>query len=199
MNKILLNNEEYKVTEQDLPYLVIYGEQSGGSHFTITLVKDLFLSGSKILFLTAFPMAKDNFLEQIGSTNHSKITFASSVEDLKNNKDSQVIILDSGNEALFIEATKILEDLKERVVLVKNIEAFSHDVFDACLDLEKLILSGHIDMCVAKDKILVKNYKSIVVFTKPEIPLPLEIPVLEKWTGYLSSENQTGIIKVDIK
>ncbi len=195
MNEIILNNGAYKITEQDLPYLVIYGEKSGGSHFTVSLIAELFRAGSKILFFTAFPMAKDNFLEQIGP-DHSKITFASTIEDLKYNKDSEVLILDSGNENLFIEAIKELEDIDERVILVKNIEAFGQDVFKVCLDLNKLVLSGNIDMCVAKAEILQKSFESIVVFTKPEIPLSIEVPELEKWTGYLSSENNTGIIKV---
>jgi hypothetical protein len=197
MNKIMLNNQPYKVAKHDLPYLIIYGEKSGGSHFTITLMADLFSSGSKVLFFTAFPMAKDNFLEQVG-LNNSKIAFVNSVEDLKNTRDSEVIILDSGNEALFVEAIKKLEDIKERIVLVKNIEAFSLDVFNGCLGLEKVVLSGNIDLCVAKDQILKKSFKTIVVFTKPETPLLIKVPTLEKWTGYLSSENNTGMIKIQV-
>ncbi|MBP6908201.1 MAG: hypothetical protein KBB75_00030 [Candidatus Pacebacteria bacterium] len=195
MNKIILNNELYQVKEKDLPFLIIYGEKSGGSHFTITLVVDLFLSGSKILFFTAFPMAKDNFLEQIGS-DHSKVVFINSVEDIKNYKDNQVLILESGNENLFIEAISILQDLNERVVLVKNIEAFSQDIFNNCLDLKNVVLSGNIDICIAKEQILKKSFKSIVVFTKPEISLPIEVPILEKWTGYLSGQDNMGVIKV---
>ena len=195
MNKIILNNELYQVKEKDLPFLIIYGEKSGGSHFTITLVVDLFLSGSKILFFTAFPMAKDNFLEQIGS-DHSKVAFIDSVEDIKNYKDNQVLILESGNENLFIEAISILQDLNERVVLVKNIEAFSQDIFNNCLDLKNVVLSGNIDICIAKEQILKKSFKSIVVFTKPEISLPIEVPILEKWTGYLSGQDNMGVIKV---
>ena len=195
MNKIILNNELYQVKEKDLPFLIIYGEKSGGSHFTITLIADLFLSGSKILFFTAFPMAKDNFLEQIGS-DHPKVAFINSVEDIKNYKDNQVLILESGNENLFIEAISILQDLNERVVLVKNIEAFSQDIFNNCLDLKNVVLSGNIDICIAKEQILKKSFKSIVVFTKPEISLPIEVPILEKWTGYLSGQDNMGVIKV---
>ncbi len=142
-------------------------------------------------------MAKDNFLEQVGP-NHSKIAFVNSAEELKNYKDSDVIILDSGNENLFIEATKTLEDINERVVLVKNLEGFSPKVFDACLELEKIILSGHIDTCTSKEQIMNKAFKSIVVFTKPKIPLHIEVPTLEKWTGYLSSEDKSGMIKVQM-
>lgn len=198
MNKILLNNEEYKVTESDLPYLIAYGEKSGGSHFTVSLTAQLFSSGSKILFFTAFPMAKDNFLEQIGSHNHSKISFINSVADLDNNKDSDVIILNSGDEDLFIEVSKALQDIHERIVLVKNIEAFSDKVFDASLYFDKLILSGDIDKCVAKEQILKKTFNSTVVFTKPESSLPFEVPALEKWTGYLLNGKQSGMIKVQI-
>jgi hypothetical protein len=196
-NIILLNDEAYKVSEKDLPYLVTYKDKSGGSHFSITLLRDLYLSGSKILFFTAYPMAKDNFLEQIGA-DHSRIALVSKVPDFEINKDKQVIILESGDEALLVEALKLLTDINERVVLIKNIEAFSARVFDACLPLNKIILSGNLDSCVAKEKILNKFFQSIVVFTKPEISLPIEIPQLEKWTGYLSNPNQNGTIKVQI-
>ncbi len=197
MNRIILNNESYRVTEDDLPYLVIYGDKSGGSHFTVTLIADLFSSGSKILFFTAFPMAKDNFLGQIGQ-GYSKIGFVNSKDDLESYKDSDVIILDSGNESLFIEAIKMLPNINERVILVKNIEAFSNEIFDTCLDLNNIILSGNIDMCIAKDRIVKKSFKTTVVFTKPEIPLSIEVPKLDKWTGYLSSQGHSGMIKVQI-
>ena len=94
---------------------------------------------------------------------------------------------------------KKLEDINERVVLVKNIEAFGGRVFDACLNLDRLVLSGHIDKCVSKNEIMRKNYNSIVVFTKPEISIPVEVPELEKWCGYLSNGNQNGIIKVEME
>jgi len=197
MNKLILNNEDYKVTREDLPYLVIYGDKSGGSHFTITLMVDLLKSGAKILFFTAFPMAKDNFLEQIGGQN-IEVAFVNSLEDLENHKESEVIILDSGNESLFIDVVRLLPDINERVILVKNIEAFSARVFEACLSLNNIVLSGHLDTCVSKDKIMDKKYNSMVVFTKPEIALHVEVPELPKWSGYLSSTNQTGIIKVEM-
>ncbi len=181
----------------NLPYLVIYGEKSGGSHFTITLMVDLYKSGDKILFFTAFPMAKDNFLEQIGGVN-GDVAFVNSVEDLENHKESRAIILDSGNESLFTDAVRLLPDVNERIILVKNIEAFSARVFEACLPLDNIVLSGYIDACVSKDEIMEKKYNSMVVFTKPEITLPLEVPELPKWTGYLSSENKSGMIKVQI-
>lgn len=194
-DKIFLNKQILNFSEDDLPCLITYVDKTGGSHFSITLVVDLFLQGSKILFLTAYPMAKDNFLQQVGK-DHSKIAFITSVEELKEAKDFQVIILESGNETLFHEAVKMLPDLEERVILVKNMEVFSKVVFDACLNMEKVILSGNIDTCVDKEKISKKDFKTIIAFSKPEIPLPIEVPVLEKYTGFLLSGKKIGIVAV---
>lgn len=195
-NNILLDGKKFDFNESFLPCLVTYKEKTGGSHFTITMVKDLFLSGSKILFLTAYPMAKENFLEQIGE-DHSKIAFVNSVSDLENAKNSQVIILESGNEQLFLDIAKEISDLEERVILVKNIEIFSEKVFDICLNLKKVILSGHLDECVDKERISKKEYETIIAFSNTEISLPISIPELEKYNGYLQASNYRGIVKIE--
>ena len=197
-DKILLNKDTHSFSESDLPCLVTYAEKSGGSHFTITMVVDLFFQGSKILFLTAYPMAKDNFLQQINDY-HSKIAFVNSVYELEKVKDTQVIILESGNEALFIEAVEALTDLEERVILIKNIEVFSKAVFNICLSKEKVILSGNLDECSDKERISHKIYKTIIAFTKPETSLPIEVPVLEKYTGYMVGNNKSGIVQIEKK
>ncbi len=194
-NKILLNKQKINFREDDLPCLITYAEKTGGSHFSITMVVDLFLQGSKILFLTAYPMAKDNFLEQVGN-DHSKIAFITSVEELEKAKDTQVIILESGNETLFNEVTKILPDLQERVILIKNMEVFSKAIFDVCLEKEKIILSGNIDTCIDKEQISKKVFRTIIAFSKPEISLPIEIPTLEKYTGYLLGNDISGIVTI---
>lgn len=195
-NNILLNNSLFNFTENDLPCLVTYVEKTGGSHFSITMVVNLFLSGSKILFLTAYPMAKENFLEQVGGDN-SKIAFITSIDELEKVKDSQVIILESGNENLFNEVVKELPDLHDRVILIKNMEFFTKKVFDVCLNLQKVILSGHIDECIDKERISKKEYKTLIAFSKPEISIPMEVPILEKYSGYLLSQNKSGIVKID--
>jgi hypothetical protein len=198
INKILLNEEIYEVNEGDLPYLITYKEGMGGSHLSIVLTAQLFSQGSKILFLTAYPMAKDKFLEQTGE-DHSNIVFVDSVSALEQAKNFQVVILEGDREDLFIEAMQTLTDLDERIVLVKNIEKFSDKVFDSCLDLKKIILSGNIDECVAKEKIRQKSYKNIIAFNQPNTILPITVPILEKWSGYLSSESRKGVIKVLVK
>ncbi len=192
--RLILNNEPYVLSENDLPCLVTYGEHMGGSHLSIVLIASLFLSGSKILFLTAYPMARENFLEQIGQT--SNVAFVDSISDLEKAFGAQAIILKSGDELLFLEAVKVIPDLNERVVLVKNMEVFSEAVLDISLTFEKVILSGNIDACIAKEKIAKKNFKTLIAFNQPEIEIPLTVPTLEKYASLLSSNTENGILAV---
>ncbi len=138
-DQIILNNEVHHIGEDGLPCLIHYAPKAGGSRFTVAMVADLFLRGSKILFLTAYPMAKDNFLQQIKGS-ESKTAFITDEGQL--NTDAQAIILESGNEKLFLQAAEKLDDLNERVVLVKNTEVFNDAVFDSFLELQKIILRG---------------------------------------------------------
>lgn len=192
--KLILNNEPYVISESDLPCLVTYGEHMGGSHLSIALVANLFLSGSKILFLTAYPMATENFLEQIGLI--SNVAVVDSISNIEKAFDAQAIILKSGDEALFLEAVKIIPDLDGRVVLIKNMEVFSEAVLDISLTFKKIILSGNIDTCVAKEKIAKKDFKTLIAFNQPEIEIPLTVPSLEKYTGFLLSDTKGGVLTV---
>lgn len=195
--KILLNDEEYHFDENDLPCLVHYKEKQGGSQFTVTLVADLFLQGSKILFLTAYPYAKDNFYEQTKGM-ESKIFFAENKEMLCEAQSYQAIILKSGDGVLYMEALKTLSDLSERVVLVKNFEIFDQNILDSSIKLEKIILSGDIDKSVAKKQISDKLYKTTITFSETETPLSFKTPALDKYIGYLKTANKEGLVKLEM-
>lgn len=195
--KILLNKEEFHFNEDCLPCLVHYKEKMGGSQFTVTLVADLFLRGSKILFLTAYPYAKDNFFEQTKGT-ESKIFLAEKKEDLVGAEKHQAIILKSGDGDLFMEALQTLEDINDRVVLVKNFEVFEKNILDSSMLLKKIILSGDIDKSMAKKEICDKLYKTTILFSNPETALPFKAPELSKYTGYLKTANKEGLVQLEI-
>ncbi len=194
-NDILLNNHHVHFNEADLPCLITYGDKTGGSHFSVCLVADLFRQGAKILFLTAYPMARENFMEQIAGE-ESKVIYVTDAKDLTT--DAQVIILESGNESLFFAAVAGLDDLEERVVLVKNMEVFGPTVFHACLPCKKLILSGNLDECLAKEEISKMHFSTTVIFKQPEIVLPHTAPTLEKYTAYLRSPDKEGMVRIDM-
>lgn len=198
LDKILLNWQPYNMTENDLPALITYAKHMGGSHLSIVLIADLFLRGSKIIFLTAYPMARDNFLNQVVIDNPN-IANIDSPEELEGAEKAQAIIIESGNATLFLNAIKNLPDLNERIIFIKNIEIFSQEVYDACLESKKLILSGDIDECDFKDKIPNQQFKTIIAFNQPATKINIEIPKLEKWDSYLSSKNQNGILTLENK
>ena len=195
--QILLNNESYTFTESNFPCLITYEEKMGGSHLTMAIMANLFLNGSKILCFTAYPMAKENFLNQT-KDKESHISLVTKVEEITHAQNSQAIILESGNEKLFKETIKSLSDLNERIVLVKNIETFSHELITECLQIKKIILSGHIDKCVLKDTILKKNFETIIAFNQPETLFPIEVPKLERYHAFLSNKDKSGIITLKI-
>ncbi len=192
-DKILLNNQIYNISEDKLPCLIIYAENVGGSYFSVTMAADLFLRGKKILFLSAYPMAKDNFLEQVKG-NEDKISYITNINQLKS--DSQGIIVESGNGNLFLDIVKKLDDIQERVIFIKNIEVFNVVVFNSYLQLRNIILSGDIDRCSFKEKINEKEFKTIIVFAKPKIKLPIIVPELDRYVGYLKSELEEGLVRI---
>lgn len=195
LDKILLNWQPYNIQENNLPALVTYDKNMGGSHLSIVLIADLFLKGSKILFLTAYPMAHDNFLNQIDG-NNSNVAFVDSIEGLEESLNSQAIIIESGNATLFLNAIKIIPDLKERVIFIKNIEIFSEEVYDACTGFEKIIMSGNIDECNFKDKIPNHTFKTIIAFNQPKTPINIKVPTLERWSSFLWTESRNGILTI---
>ena len=195
--KILLNNEEFHFDEDGLPCLVHYENKTGGSQFSMTIFADLFLQGSKTLMLTAYPMAKDNFYEQTKGM-ESKIFFAEKKEDLVGSEKYQAIILKSGDGNLFMEALKTLKDIQDRVVLVKNFEIFDQNILDSSIKLEKIIFSGDINKSTAKKQISEKQFTTLIVFSDPKTLLPIKIPKLERYIGYLKTTNKEGLVKVNM-
>lgn len=193
MNKLLLNNQQYIFTENDLSCLIHYSHGTGGSHFSVTMVADMFLRGSKILFLTAYHMAKDNFLEQIKGYENN-VLFVTSSNQLTT--DKQAIIIESGNENLFLEALNSLGDINERVISIKNFEGFNNNIILSASNKQKLILSGDLDSSPIKDELINKKYQTIIQFSKPNTTLTKEFPSLEKYVGYFWKNNKQGLIKI---
>lgn len=188
INKLLLNNKKYSFKESCLPCFITYKEKTGGSQISISIIADLFLNGSKILFITAYSAGKDNFIEQIGDIK-SDVLYVNDIEKL--NSKNPAIIIESGNELLFLEALKKLDDIEDRIIFVKNIETFSYNLLQKCLQFNKIIISGDINNNLLKNK----NIKSIITFNE-NLELNFNVPKLPKYTGYFHSESDIGFIKI---
>lgn len=193
MNSILLNDEEYHFSETDLPCLVHYGAGVGGSLFSVSMVVDLFRQGSKILFLTGYPMAQDNFLEQI-SGQENKVIIAHGIEQLLEEK--QVIIIESGNHDLFMKALSKLGDIEDRIIFIKNFDILNTDIVKAASQYGKAIISGDLDSSPLREYLRDLKFTTIIRFSKSSCLLAPSCPKLDKYVGYLWQKNKDGLLKL---
>lgn len=147
----------------------------------MVLIENLAIQGSKALILTGYPQAKEQFLKEAKKIAKNTIVVINENE-LKKNKDKQVIIINSGDEKLCLTAIKMLDDINERIIFIKNIDIFHKRLLNNCLKYDKLILSGEIDPCVAKEDILKKKYNSILLFSQPKMKFPYKFIQSEPYT-----------------
>ncbi|MFA6185582.1 MAG: hypothetical protein WC720_05585 [Candidatus Shapirobacteria bacterium] len=194
---IILNNQKYDFSESDLPIMVHGKENSGASFFSIALIANLFLSGHKILFFTAFPMAKESFSKIIGEKK-SEVGFIENNSDFDQVAHKQAIIVKSGDMELFKKMVNKLDDIKERIIFIKNIEEYDESIFELVKEKIKIVISGDIDKCCFLNKFEQKEFITKIYFSKSENSLDMVIPDLDKYNGYLISEKNVGVVKIKI-
>ncbi|MEI6671868.1 MAG: hypothetical protein WCL02_00435 [bacterium] len=104
------------------------------------------------------------------------------LDEVRKNKDKQVIIIHDDDEKLCLDAIKTLDDIHTRILFIKNIDIFHNHLLTTCLKYDKLILSGDLDVCGAKNMISKKKYTSLILFSQPKTKLPYTFVPLEQYT-----------------
>ncbi|MEI6119004.1 MAG: hypothetical protein WCP92_07510 [bacterium] len=102
--------------------------------------------------------------------------------ELKKNIDKQVLIINNADERLCLDAIKNLLDINQRIIFIKNIDILHKQLLMSCLKYSKLILSGDLDVCVAKANISKKKYTSMILFSQPKTKVPYTFIPLEQYT-----------------
>ncbi|MFA6273585.1 MAG: hypothetical protein WC662_00290 [Candidatus Paceibacterota bacterium] len=180
--KILVNNEIVNFEKEDFPMLIsgkaLVG--SGASFFSVSLMSKLLENGEKIVFFTAFPQAKELFRNQIGNT-----------------INENVIIIDSGDEKVLLDLIENIKDFSERIVLIKNIENYSKNLFNKLSEKKLIIFSGDIDKCVFGDDLVKKDFKTKIFFSFSEKFEITDKPELQKYMGLIISPKYNGLIRID--
>lgn len=193
MKTLLLNNQVFHFVETDLPILIHGRDKTGASLFTVSAIANLYTQGQKILFLSGYHMARDEFLDQTKANN--KALLIENRDLLQKMPLPQTIFIKRETPELFIEAIQTLPDINERVVLIKNFDLFDSALFEAAKNT-KLILSGDIDRCAFKDKIAGISWKTKILFSQPEVNANITLPALEKYEGYLRGVNKEGVVSL---
>lgn len=194
MKKILLNGKEHHFSDTSLPLLIHAHDGSGGSMFSISAVADLYSQGSKILFLCGFHMARDEFVQQTGATDTIHVEKQSDIQSAIN---KQVIFVSKETPELFTELVRLLPDIDQRVIFFKNFDLLDKSVFESISSMKKLLLMGDLDKCSYSKTILDKSWAEVIYFSTSKEPAGFVLPDLPKYTGYLHSQPQTGLISLD--
>ena len=81
-----------------------------------------------------------------------------------------------------------------KVILIKNIELFNEEIFDAVKDFSNVIISGDLNNCSFKEKILQKSFNTSIYFS----PLDEALPELQEYEGYFVSQNNIGRVSLEV-
>ena len=177
--KILVNDQEIVFNKEDFPMLINGADKSGASFFSISLLANLFENGEKVLLFSAYDPAKEEFRKQL--------------DNLINN---DALIIESGDEENFIKELNKVSDISNRIVLCKNIENYSANLFNKLKDQELVIFSGDIDKCEFGEQLANKDFKTKIFFSYPEkiiVENKIELP---KYKGLVISSKYNGVISL---
>lgn len=192
--KILLNNKEVQFNPTYLPCLIHGADHAGASLFTVTMMADLFRQGEKIIFISGYHMARDEFLSQTQA--EGDMIYLENEIQIQGAANKKVIFLQKDNIGIFSSLVSSLPDLVERIILIKNIDLFDQSIFDYVKDHPKLILSGDIDRCVYKEEVLKITFKTTIFFSIPQTSVGITIPELQKYHGHFKGVHESGEVRI---
>ena len=193
-NTILFEGQEMLVQQTDLPMLIHGAEGYGASLFSVSVIANLYAQGANIIFLSGYEMAKDEFFKQTNAQDYTVTVHEGfSAQDIAL---ARVIIVPTTAPELLHTVLQMLPDPTKYVVFFKNFDLFTEGVFLAVQNTQRLVLMGNIDNCVYVKSLLTYTWASRVYFSVPSIPGLLNVPAVQKYTGYLHSINKTGVVSV---
>lgn len=174
LKKILLDGREFHFTQSDLPILIHGAEHTGTSLFTISVLADFYSQSTKVVALTGYVMAGEEFENQTESRENAHFF-------IKEKKDE------------FIDFITRTSDINDYVVLIKNVELLDKEVFDSVKNLKNSIFSGDINKCSFKKELQEQSFSTKIYFSSLEEPV--ELP---KYQGLFVSEKHSGEVSVEV-
>ncbi|HEX8965265.1 MAG TPA: hypothetical protein VF820_02445 [Patescibacteria group bacterium] len=191
--KLIFNDSVFHLTEQNIPCLIHGSEHSGSSFFTLALLTDLVMQGRKILFFSASEKAQLNFMQL--SLDQKNIANIETIGDIRKEKMKQCLLVKADAVDLFFSSLQKITDIHERLIVIKNVEYLPESVFDAIANRENVILSGNIDRCQFKQKILDKEFKTKILFSNFDAMM-VNLPPLDQYEAIFLGQSTGGLIHV---
>jgi hypothetical protein len=192
MQNITLDHQPFTFNDWFLPCLISWAEKSWASFFSICLVANLIHQWAKIIYFTAFPMAKEELFHQSGKDKLYEIGNETDITHIPNDKS---LVIQSGNKTLFQQTIQNLNHLNDYVIFIKNIEEYDETLLKDIPKNQRIIISWNLDACLFKENLLHKVRTSKILFTKSK-DSDIQIPDLEKYESYLINEKTHGIVRI---
>lgn len=189
---ILINDHTESFSPSDLPMLISGVDKAGASLFTIATAINFFRNGNKILFLSAYPMAIEKFMELLTEQEKSDVEI---VENETPVNSKRAILIKPGDEDLFIKVHGTLPDANDRILILKNFERYTKAI-EHVISTTKLILSGNVDEAPYLDALKHKRFTTSIFFSKPKQYPVNQFITLEKYTGMITNPKFEGIVKL---
>lgn len=178
---IFVNNNKVLFNKDDFPILISGAPGAGSSFFSIEMMIHLFKQEERIVLFSAYEQAKDLFRSEIGDT-----------------LNKNVLIIESGDDKLFLAELDNISDLSERIVLFKNIDNYDSKLFNKLKDMELVVFSGDLDKCEFAGELMKKEFKTKIYFSYPakfNISNKIELP---KYHGLIHSDKYNGLISINL-
>lgn len=189
---ITLNNDDFAFTTSHLPCIINGVDGSGASNFSIHLAAQLIQQGNKLVFFTAYPMAKDKLKSLV---KNDLLAEVSSSRDIDYMDQDKTILVNSNDLELFHNVLQSIGVTNDYTVFVKNIESYD-SLGSLVWKYSRLMLSGSIDDCGYADDAMKVNWKSKIMFSSSRNITQIDLPQLEKYEAYLESPDNTGILRL---
>jgi hypothetical protein len=184
MRKVVIDNNPFVFKEKDLPMVVHGKEGSGASLFSIVIAGLICRSGRSLCFWSAYPMAKEEFRNELNGTPH--------IHSVKSNSDitgekPQVIIMENEDPGELVAALRKIDP--DRVLFVKNFETLPEVARYSFLKRKAVVISGDLEGVVDTDTIL--KFPTRIFFS----PFSgIDLPALEKYQGFMISPEKDGMV-----
>ncbi len=186
-DKILIDNKKFIPKIGLLPCAIHGAPRVGASLFSVVFCAKLIEQNHKLIFISAYPMARPELLKRLG---RKKFIIINRAEDIKKINQQSVIIYSGINSQI---VKKIIQQAKinsRSVICLKNLEEYSPAVLKSLAQHKNVVFSG--DFSKIKQEEVFFSAKTKIFFSEYDY----SIPELKKYEGYMIGKNMKGKIKL---
>lgn len=187
---LMLDQEQFSFTAEDLPAMIHGEPHAGASFFTQQIIAHLYHQGEPLIILSPDGKVRDELLQQIEKL-ETIPTFTSPTE-IPGVEAEQILHLT--DETLLPQLFSTLPDMQERVVVIFGFEHVSTQTITALSGHNKTIFFGDLNTSASKELLLQWKYNAKIFFSPLHNDFRLTLPPLEKYHGYFQGRISQGTV-----